>query len=106
MAVRLQWARPAAFPPALSCSRFDTRKTLRITTSRPGAASARCHPGCDDRLFPPDADHEALRDLVRAREDARQDQHRARHSLSKFLMRHGRRPPEDVKKSWTLKYMT
>ncbi len=30
----------------------------------------------------------------------------ARHRLSKFLLRHGRRPPEDVKKAWTLKYMT
>jgi transposase len=57
-------------------------------------------------VWVPDADHEALRDLVRAREDARQDQHRARHRLSKFLLRHGRRPPETVRKSWTLKYMT
>ena len=57
-------------------------------------------------VWVPDADHEALRDLVRAREDARQDQHRARQRLSKFLLRHGRRPPEDVKKSWTQKYMT
>ena len=57
-------------------------------------------------VWVPDAAHEALRDLVRAREDARQDQHRARHRLSKFLLRHGSRPPEDVKKHWTLKYMT
>lgn len=57
-------------------------------------------------VWVPDAAHEALRDLVRAREDARQDQHRARHRLSKFLLRHGRRPPEDVKKAWTLKYLT
>src|SRR6202171_5468991 len=57
-------------------------------------------------VWVPDAAHEALRDLVRAREDARQDQHRARHRLSKFLLRHGQRPPEDVKKAWTLKYMT
>ena len=57
-------------------------------------------------VWVPDADHEALRDLVRAREEARQDQHRARHRLSKFLLRHGRRPPEDVKKNWTLKYLT
>jgi transposase len=47
-----------------------------------------------------------LRDLVRTREDARQDHHRARHRLSKFLLRLGQRPPEDVKKAWTLKYMT
>jgi transposase len=57
-------------------------------------------------VWVPDAAHEALRDLVRTREDAKQDQHRARHRLSKFLLRHGRRPPEDVKKSWTQKYLT
>jgi len=57
-------------------------------------------------VWVPDANHEALRDLVRAREDARQDQMRARHRLNKFLLRHGQRPPADVKKSWTQKYMT
>jgi transposase len=57
-------------------------------------------------VWVPDAAHEALRDLVRAREDAKQDQLRARHRLSKFLLRHGQCPPEDVKKSWTQKYMT
>jgi len=57
-------------------------------------------------VWVPDAAHEALRDLVRAREDAKQDQLRARHRLGKFLLRHGRRPPEDVKKHWTQKYMT
>jgi transposase len=57
-------------------------------------------------VWVPDAAHEALRDLVRAREDAKQDQLRARHRLGKFLLRHGRRPPEAVKKNWTQKYMT
>ncbi len=57
-------------------------------------------------VWVPDAEHEALRDLVRTREDARQDQLRAQHGLNKFLRRHDRRPPEAVKKSWTLKYMT
>jgi len=56
-------------------------------------------------VWVPDADHEALRDLMRAREDARQDQLRARHRLGKFLLRHGQRPPESVKKNWTQKYM-
>jgi transposase len=51
-----------------------------------------------------DEAHEALRDLVRARESAKQDQLRARHRLSKFLLRRGRRPPAGVK-PWTLKYM-
>jgi transposase len=41
---------------------------------------------------------------VRAREAAKKDQLRARHRLSKFLLRQGRRPPEGTK-AWTLKYM-
>lgn len=52
----------------------------------------------------PDEAHEALRNLVRAREAAKQDQLRARHRLSKFLLRHGRRFPE-AGKAWMLKYM-
>jgi len=56
-------------------------------------------------VWVPDAAHEALRDLVRAREDARQDQLRARHRLGKFLLRHGCRPPADIKKNWTHKHM-
>ena len=55
-------------------------------------------------VWVPDAAHEALRDLVRAREAAKQDQLRARHRLSKFLLRQGRRPPAGVK-PWTLKYL-
>lgn len=56
-------------------------------------------------IWVPDATHEALRDLLRAREDARQDQLRARHRLGKFLLRHGCRPPEAIKKNWTHKHM-
>jgi transposase len=55
-------------------------------------------------VWVPDEAHEALRDLVRAREAAKQDQLRARHRLSKFLLRHGRRAPSGVK-PWTLRYM-
>jgi transposase len=55
-------------------------------------------------VWVPDAAHEALRDLVRAREAAKKDQLRAKHRLSKFLLRHGRRPPMGVK-AWTLKYL-
>jgi transposase len=43
-------------------------------------------------VWVPDKAHEALRDLVRARESAKKDQLRARHRLGKFLLRHGRRP--------------
>jgi transposase len=52
----------------------------------------------------PDAAHEALRDLVRAREAAKKDQPRVRHRLNKFLLRQGRRPPMGVK-PWTMKYL-
>jgi len=55
-------------------------------------------------VWVPDAAHEALRDLVRAREAAKKDQLRARHRLSKFLLRHGRRPPVGTK-AWTQKYL-
>ena len=55
-------------------------------------------------VWVPDAAHEALRDLVRAREAAKKDQLRARHRLNKFLLRHGRRPPMGVK-PWTMKYL-
>jgi len=55
-------------------------------------------------VWVPDAAHEALRDLVRARESAKQDQLRARHRLSKFLLRQGRRAPLGVR-PWTLRYM-
>ena len=48
--------------------------------------------------------NEALRDLVRPREDAKHDQLPARHRLSKFLLRHGQRPSVKMK-SWTKAYM-
>jgi len=40
-------------------------------------------------VWVPDPEHEALRDLVRAREDAKVDLLRARHRLNKFLLRRG-----------------
>jgi len=56
-------------------------------------------------VWVPDHEHEALRDLVRAREAATKDRLRARHRLSKFLLRHGFSCPVKVK-AWGLKYMT
>ena len=80
----------------------------RVKTDRRDAAKlARSYRAGDlTAVWVPDAAHEALRDLVRAREDAKQDQLRARHRLNKFLLRHGQCPPDTVKKSWTQKYMT
>ena len=53
-----------------------------------------CWPGCCGvgelvAVRVPSDDEEAARDLVRAREDARGDLMRARHRLSKLLLRHG-----------------
>jgi len=55
-------------------------------------------------VWVPDAAHEALRDLVRAREAAKKDQLRARHRLQKFLLRRGLRPPEKIK-AWTAQHL-
>jgi transposase len=51
----------------------------------------------------PDDEHEALRDLVRAREDAVEDQMRARHRLGKFLLRLGIMPPDGVR-AWSARH--
>src|SRR5438874_7400351 len=56
-------------------------------------------------VWVPDVAHEALRDLVRAREAAKKDQLRARHRLGKFLLRHGRRPPTALQ-AWTQRPLT
>ena len=69
----------------------------RVKTDRRDACKlARCHrTGELTSVWVPDLDHEALRDLVRARQAAKQDQRRARQRLSKFLLRHDmRRPPK------------
>ena len=56
-------------------------------------------------VWVPDAAHEALRDLVRAREAAKKDQLRARHRLGKFLLRRGQRPGTSMK-AWTQQHLT
>ncbi len=55
-------------------------------------------------VYVPDRDTEALRDLVRAREDAKEDLHRARQRLLKFLLRHQINQPKHLKKRWTKSY--
>ncbi len=78
----------------------------RVKTDRRDAVKlARCHRAGDlTAVWVPDEGTEALRDLVRTREAAKQDQLRARHRLSKFLLRTGRRPASEVK-AWTELYM-
>lgn len=79
----------------------------RVKTDRRDAEKlARCYRAGDlTAVWVPDAAHEALRDLVRARQAAKRDQLRACHRLSKFLLRHGRRAPEGTT-AWTGKYLT
>lgn len=68
----------------------------RVKTDRRDAMKlARCfRAGELTKVWVPDPAHEALRDLVRAREAAKKDQLRARHRMSKFLLRTGRRPAD------------
>jgi len=77
----------------------------RIKTDRRDALKlARCFRAGDlTAVWVPDQAHEALRDLVRAREAAKYDQHRARQRLSKFLLRTAKRPPSGT--PWTIKYV-
>ena len=75
----------------------DRRDALKLARSyRSGDLTA---------VWVPDAAHEALRDVVRAREAAKKDQLRARHRLGKFLLRHGRRPPTGMR-AWTQAHRT
>lgn len=55
-------------------------------------------------VWVPDAAHEALRDLVRAREAAVRDQRRTKQRLLKFLLRHGLKPPAKTP-TWGITYM-
>ena len=78
----------------------------RVKTNRRDAEKlARCYRSGDlTAVWVPDVAHEALRDLVRAREVAKKDQLRARHRLGKFLLRRGLRAAARVK-SWTVQHL-
>jgi transposase len=54
-------------------------------------------------VYVPDEATEAIRDLERARDDAKRAERTARHHLGKFLLRHGRRSP--VKTAWCRKHL-
>lgn len=77
-------------------SLIPTKSGDRVKTDRRDAMKlARCYRAGElTAVWVPDRAHEALRDLVRARESAKKDQLRARHRLGKFLLRGGRRSPE------------
>jgi transposase len=79
----------------------------RVKTNRRDAEKlARSYRSGDlTAVWVPDEAHEALRDLVRAREVAKKEQVRAKHHLGKFLLRRGLRAAAGVK-SWTVKHLT
>jgi len=77
----------------------------RVKTDRRDAEKlARCFRAGDlTPVWVPTAAHEALRDLVRAREAAKKDQRRARQRLLKFLLRRGVSTPPKMR-LWTEKH--
>ncbi|HEU0139058.1 MAG TPA: IS110 family transposase [Bryobacteraceae bacterium] len=86
-------------------SLVPTKAGDRVKTDRRDAKKlARCHRAGElTAVWVPTAEQEALRDLVRAREAAKKDQLKARHRLGKFLLRHGRQRPDEIK-AWTKKH--
>jgi transposase len=54
-------------------------------------------------VYVPDEATEAIRDLERARDDAKRAERAARHQLGKFLLRHGRRSP--LKTAWRRRHL-
>lgn len=73
-------------------SLIPRRPGERVKTNRRDAVSlAKLHRAGElTAVWVPDCTHEAIRDLVRAREAAMQAQRRARQQLQSFLLRHGR----------------
>lgn len=77
----------------------------RIKTDRrdAGQLAVLYRAGALTAIHVPTDQEEAVRDLLRCREDIRTDILRARHRLSKFLLRHGRRFTA-TKSTWSLRH--
>lgn len=86
-------------------SLIPTRPGARVKTDRRDAEKLARLLRSDEltSVWVPDAEHEALRDLSRAREAARDARHRARQQLSKLLLRQGVAEPGDTKR-WSQRY--
>ena len=86
-------------------SLVPTKSGDRVKTDRRDAEKlARCYRSGDlTPVWVPSKEHEALRDLVRAREAAKKDQRRARNRVQKFLLRQGIRPSM---REWTETHRT
>ena len=95
MGIRCEVIAPALVPrkpgERIKTDRRDAAKLARLY--RAGELTA---------IRVPTEDEEAVRDLVRARDDVRKDLMSARHRLSKFLLRHGRIYSQGTK--WTQRY--
>lgn len=93
---RIQTYAPSLVPrragERVKTDRRDAKKLARLLRS-----------GELEPVWVPGEAHEALRDLVRAREDAQRDVIRKRHQISKFLLRLGLLPPQGVN-AWTTRY--
>jgi len=101
-----QLARLGVACEVIAPSLIPTKAGDRVKTDRRDAEKlARCYRAGElTAVWVPDEAHEALRDLVRAREAAKKDQLRHRHRLGKFLLRHGKRPT-DAGQVWSQKYL-
>jgi transposase len=88
----------------VATSLIPTKPGERIKTDRRDSQKlAVLHRSGDlTAVWVPDATHEALRDLVRARVDATMHLMRARQQLLAFLLRHGRSYPTG--KHWTMRH--
>lgn len=86
-------------------SLVPTRSGDRVKTDRRDAARlARfLRSGDLTEIHVPDAATEAMRDLERARDDAKKAERVSRHQLGKFLLRQGRRYPG--KTAWTRRHL-
>jgi len=83
-------------------SLIPTRSGDRVKTNRRDATMlARLHRAGElTPVWVPDADHEAMRDLVRLRSVVRQIVTRARQHLQGFLLRHGRKHGRGTAGEW------
>lgn len=86
-------------------SLIPTQVGNRVKTDRRDAKRlAQFHRSGDlTPIYVPDEAVEALRDLERAREDAKRSETTARHQLSKFLLRHSRRFTDG--RNWTCRHL-
>ena len=82
-------------------SEIPMKKGKRVKTDRIDAISLAHHLRAGNlvSIRVPDEEVEAMRDLVRARDDTKTVEKSAKHRLSKFLLRHGRSYPG--KTNWT-----